>query len=97
VRGFATGHPTVVTDEVRQVCAQLGIDVLAVDPWPNAAHRASSAAPLQLYATGVTTWYVASCDGVFSALPASLNVLVTAGARPSQALIQRATDIQRVA
>jgi hypothetical protein len=96
VRSLAAGHPSVVTDDVRQLCAQLGVDVLPVDDGPNAADRALLAAALQLYAIGVTTWYVASCDGVFSALPGTLTVLVTGGAQPSLALVQRAANIRRV-
>ncbi|MGY1635413.1 hypothetical protein ACI78V_02015 [Geodermatophilus sp. SYSU D00742] len=40
VPALAAGHPTVVSEEVRQICVQMGVDLLAVETGPNAADRA---------------------------------------------------------
>jgi hypothetical protein len=97
VPALAAGHPAVVSEEVQPICAQMGVDLLAVEAGPNAADRALLSAALRLHAVGVANWFVASHDAVFSALLGSVTILSTGSGRPAQALLQRAVEVRRIA
>jgi hypothetical protein len=93
---LAAGHPDRVTADVRDICADAGIQVLPVDGSPDAADRALLAAALRLYAAGVERWWVVSHDSAFSLLPGEVTVLSTGAGQPARALVDVAAEVRRV-
>lgn len=93
---LAAGHPDRVTTDVRDLCAEVGVEVLPADRSPNTADRALLAAALRLYAGGVRRWWIASNDAAFSLLPGELTVLSTGSGQPARALVAAATEVRRV-
>lgn len=85
-----------MTAAVRDICADVGIQVLTVDRSPNAADRALLAAALRLYAAGVERWWIVSHDAAFSLLPEQVRVPSTGAGRPARALMDVAAEIRRV-